>query len=100
VTNEPATEAGRPFHLPVTDGASFIPVHVIMPLVRLCVSISLLLNRLQNSEVPNLVVCFYLSRECYTYQWRALVIRHDTQCGPKQSGLNCLVEAIDILRLI
>jgi hypothetical protein len=33
-------------------------------------------------------------------QWRALVIRHDRQCRPKQSGLNCLEDAIPILRLI
>jgi hypothetical protein len=33
-------------------------------------------------------------------QWRALVIRHVGQYRPKQSGLNCLVEAIPILRLI
>jgi hypothetical protein len=28
----------------------------------------------------------------YMYQWRALVIRHDRQKRPKQSGLNCLVD--------
>jgi hypothetical protein len=33
-------------------------------------------------------------------QWGALVIRHGRQYIPKQSGLNCLVEAIPILRLI
>jgi hypothetical protein len=33
-------------------------------------------------------------------QWRALVIRHDSQNRPKQSGLYWLVEAIPILRLI
>jgi hypothetical protein len=33
-------------------------------------------------------------------QWRSLVIRHDRQYRPKQSGLNCLLEAIPNLRLI
>jgi hypothetical protein len=32
-------------------------------------------------------------------QWRALVIIQDKQYSPKQSGINCLVEGISILRL-